>query len=143
MTSERRMLAFDLGDETYCVGMERVANVVERGTLDQTDGGPEFLAGRMDLSDRVLRVVDLKRLFGVMTTVRHTGDIEEGEHVIAFGSRADGEVNAWLVDEVRDAVTVDTDDLLEANGLATHVEGVVTADGDQFVWVDAAAINDL
>jgi branched-chain amino acid transport system ATP-binding protein len=96
-----------------------------------------------DLSDRVLRVVDLKRLFGVTTTVRHTGDIEEGEHVIAFGSRADGEVNAWLVDEVRDAVTVDTDDLLEANGLATHVEGVVTADGDQFVWVDAAAINDL
>lgn len=141
MTSERRMLAFDLGDETYCVGMERVANVVERGSLDQMNDGPEFLSGRMDLSDRVLRVVDLKRLFGVTTSVRHTGEIEEGEHVIAFGSRADGEVNAWLVDEVRDTLTVDTDDLLEASGLATYVEGVVPSGGDQFIWVDAEAIN--
>lgn len=137
------MLAFDLGDETYCVEMERVANVVERGTLHRSDSGPEFLAGRMDLSDRTLRVVDLKRLFRVTTSVRHTGEIEAGEHVIAFDSQADGEVNAWLVDEVRDAVTVDTDDLLDANGLATHVEGVVTADGGQFVWVDAGAINEL
>lgn len=137
------MLAFDLGDETYCVGMERVANVVERGSLDRTDSGPEFLAGRMELSDRTLRVVDLKRLFGVAASVRHADEIEEGEHVIAFGSRADGEVNAWLVDEVRDAVTVDTDDLLEASGLATHVEGAVTAGDDQFVWVDAEAINDV
>ncbi|NHN49554.1 hypothetical protein G9464_18445 [Halostella sp. JP-L12] len=141
MTSERRMLAFDLDDETYCVGMERVANVVERGSLDPADSAPEFLAGRMDLSDRTLRVVDLKRLFGVTTSVRRSGEIEEGEHVIAFGPRGDGEVNAWLVDEVRDAVTVDTDDLLEASGLATYVEGVVPADGDQVVWVDAEAIN--
>ena len=141
MTSERRMLAFDLGDRTYCVGMERVANVVERGTFEQTDDGPEFLAGRMNLSDRILRVVDLKHLFGVTTSVRHTSEIEEGEHVVAFGPRADGEVNAWLVDEVRDTVTVDTEDLLKASGLATYVEGVVPAGRDQFVWVDAEAIN--
>ena len=141
MTNERGMLAFDLGDETYCVGMERVANVVERGALDRTDSGPEFLAGRMDFSDRTLRVVDLKRLFGVTASLRHSGEIEAGEHVIAFGSRSDGEVNAWLVDEVRGAVTVDTDDLLAATGPATYVEGVVPAGGDHLVWVDAEAIN--
>ena len=141
MTDARRMLVFELGDDRYCVELARVTNVVDGGSLDAVDVGPDFLAGRMSVSSETLRVIDLKHLFGVTASVRYDGELDEGEHVVVFDSRTDDDVDAWLVDEVRNTVSVDVSAVNAASGPATHVEGTVRTDDGETVWVDAEAIN--
>lgn len=142
MTDARRMLVFELGDDRYCVELARVTNVIEGGGLEPVDFGPDFLAGRMNVRSERLRVLDLKHLFGVTASVRHDGGIDEGEHVVVFDSRTDDDdVDAWLVDEVMNTVSIDVSTVNSASGPATHVEGIVRTDDGETVWVDAEAIN--
>ncbi len=143
MSEDRQMLLFELGDDRYCVELKRVTNVVECGSLQSVDSDPEFLAGRMDVRSETLRVIDLKHLFGVTAAVRHTGEIDNAEHVVVFNSRSGGDVDAWLVDEVRNSVSVDDDTVLSASGPMAHVEGTVQTDHGETVWVDADAINGI
>jgi purine-binding chemotaxis protein CheW len=135
------MLIFELGDDRYSVELARVTNVIEGGALETGVAGPEFLAGRMNVSGESLRVLDLKQLFGVTASVRHDGAIDESEHVVVFDSRTDDDVDAWLVDEVRNTVSVDVSTVTSPSGPATHVEGTVRTDEGETVWVDAEAIN--
>ncbi|WP_121822760.1 chemotaxis protein CheW [Halostella salina] len=140
MSEHRRMLAFDLADERYCVALDRVRNVLDSGTLDPEDASGS-VAGRMDVDGESLRVVDLKDLFGATVSVRHSEEIEQGEHVVVFDSRTDGEVDAWLVDEVYDAVSTDIGDVHRPSSPIPHVEGVLHVDGDRAMWIDADSIN--
>jgi len=140
MSEHRRMLAFDLADERYCVALGRVRNVLDSGTLDSEDASGS-IAGRMEADGESLRVVDLKDLFGATVSVRHTGEIEQGEHVIVFDSRTDGEVDAWLVDEVYDAVNTDVGDVHRPPSPIPHVEGVLRVDDERTMWIDADSIN--
>lgn len=140
MTDHRRMLAFDLADERYCVAIDRVRHVLESATLDSADAGG-VVAGRMDADDQTIRVVDLKRLFGATVEVHRGGEIEQGEHVIVFDSRTDGDVDAWLVDQVYDAVSTGDDGVERPSRTVPHVEGVVDVDGESALWVDADSIN--
>jgi chemotaxis signal transduction protein len=141
MDDHRRMLAFDLADERYCVAIDRVRNVLESGTLTppEADG---VVAGRMAVDDQTVRVVDLKRLFGATVEVHRGGELDQGEHVIVFDSRTDGDVDAWLVDEVYDAVRATDDGVARPSSTVPHVEGIVEMDGTQALWVDADSIND-
>jgi len=134
------MLAFDLAEERYCVAIDRVRNVLESGTLAADDTGG-VIAGRMDADGQTIRVVDLKRLFGATVDVHRGEELKQGEHVIVFGSRTDGDVDAWLVDEVYDAVDTDVDDVVRPSSTVPHVEGIVDVDGERSLWVDADSIN--
>lgn len=142
MPDDRDMLTFDLGDDRYCVELARVTNVLDRGAIRSAEG-PDYLAGRMEISGQTLRVIDVKRLFGITASVRHRGEIDDGEHVVAFDSRTGDDVDAWIVDEVRDTETVDVDDARTPARGAAHVEGVVDAGDEQVLWVDADEINQI
>ncbi len=134
------MLPFDLADERYCVAIDRVRNVLERGALD-ADDADGVVAGRLDADGQTIRVVNLKRLFGASVEIHRGGEIEPGERVVVFDSRTGGEVDAWLVDEVYSAVRIDVAAVDRPSNTVPHVEGVVDADGERALWVDADSIN--
>jgi purine-binding chemotaxis protein CheW len=127
-----QMLEFTLGDETYCVGIDAVDEIVKPDEITALPESPPALAGVMDLRGEMTVIVKPKQVFDL------AGGTDTSQ-VIIFESDRDDQVG-WLVDRVhrvRDTADASIDPVDDNQ----YVDGLLS-DGDQFtVWVDAGAVN--
>lgn len=134
-TEEIQVLEFALGDETYCIEIDNVAELVEMGDLTPIPNTPEYVEGVMDLRGRTTSIIDPKRLL----------DIEgEGarERIIVLDPEQNDDQNAigWIADELYEVVRVPGEDVSEPPESEDRgVEGVIRRDGEMKVLVDPAA----
>jgi len=132
------VLEFELGEETYCVSIDYVTEIVDVGDLTSVPNSPPHVEGVMDLRGRTTSVVDPKVVFDIQ-------DGSEGRRIIVFDPDIveDQGAAGWLVDEVHQAVRIDLDnvDAEPAQGDET-IRGVVKrGDGNFVIWVDPAAVH--
>ena len=136
-TTTGQVLEFQLGDETYCVSIGYVTEIVDVGDLTQVPNAPAHVEGVMDLRGRTTSIIDPKTVFGI------SGD-SDGRRIIVFDPEIVQNQSAagWLVDEVYQVVQVSPEqvDQSPANDSGS-IRGVVKRDDDFVIWVDPAVVH--
>ncbi|MFB6177201.1 MAG: chemotaxis protein CheW [Halobaculum sp.] len=127
-----QVLEFGLGDETYCLDIGYIDEIVDAGDLTAIPNSPRHVEGVMDLRGQTTTIIDPKTLLGV------SGETES-ERIVVFDPDAveDGGTVGWTVDEVyqvRDVTTDQVDDATTADEDA--VRGIVKNDDRFVVWVE-------
>ena len=127
-----QVLEFGLGDETYCLDISYVDEIVDAGDLTAIPNSPRHVEGVMDLRGQTTTIIDPTVLLGVAG-----GD--DSDRIIVFDPETveDGSSVGWTVEDVyqvRDVTPdeVDTSDSVTDNG----VRGVVKDDDRFVVWVE-------
>ncbi len=138
-TTNGQVLEFKLGEETYCVSIDYVTEIVDVGDLTAVPNSPPHVRGVMDLRGRTTSIVDPKTIFDI------DGESEE-RRIIVFdpGIVSDQGAAGWLVDEVYHVVQVDdadVDDSATQGDDALH--GVVKREdeGTFVIWVDPRTVH--
>ncbi|MFK5602845.1 chemotaxis protein CheW [Haloferax volcanii] len=128
---EVQVLEFQLGPETYCVDIEYVSEIVDKGQLTAVPNAPDYVEGVMDLRGRTTSIINPKSLLSI--------DAEgESKRIVIFDPNKfeDEAATGWLVDEVYQVVRVSMDDVedppLEKDD---SIEGVIKRDDDLVVWI--------
>ena len=135
--TKSQVLEFKLGEETYCVSIDYVTEIVDVGDLTTVPNAPAYVEGVMDLRGRTTSIVNPKAVFGI------DGEGAE-QRVVVFEPSivADQSAAGWLVDEVYQVVQVSPDqvDTSPTQGDGS-VHGIVKRDGAFVIWVDPAAVH--
>jgi len=124
------MLEFELGGETYCVDIDYVSEIVDRGSVTPVPNAPEFVEGVMDLRGRTTSIVDPKALLNV-----GGGD---ARRIVIFDADSfeDDAAVGWLVDAVNQVDRVSMDDVEDPPlDRGEFIEGIVRREEDLVVWV--------
>lgn len=125
-----QVLRFTLGEQRYCVSIERVEEIVRAETLTSLPESPPAVAGVMDLRGETTTILDPSRVFD-------TGSTRESQQVIIFGG--DDRIG-WLVDrvdQVRDLDDVAVDPAPESE----YVSGLVSLEDGFILWVEPQTVN--
>ncbi len=137
-TTKGQVLEFKLHEETYCVSIDYVTEIVDIGELTAVPNSPPHIEGVMDLRGRTTSIVDPKVVFDI------DGD-REPKRIIVFDSEIieDQAAAGWLVDEVNQVSQVDSGDLDDSPAEDEEViHGVIKGEDDEFIiWVDPAAVH--
>ncbi len=127
-----QVLEFGLGDETYCLDIGVIDEIVDAGELTRIPNSPPHVEGVMDLRGRTTSIINPKTVF----------DIENGgerNRIIVFDPNAVGEQGTigWVVDEVFQVTDV-TPDAVDETTTANdeNVRGIVKGEDRFIVWVD-------
>ena len=133
-----QVLEFKLGEETYCVSIDYVTEIVDVGDLTTVPNSPRHVEGVMDLRGRTTSIVNPKAIFGI-------GDDGAEQRVVVFEPRIveDQAAAGGLVDEVYQVVQVDPEQV-EASPNPNDdgsIHGVVKRDDDFVIWVDPSVVH--
>ncbi|QCC52869.1 chemotaxis protein CheW [Halapricum salinum] len=134
-----QVLEFELGEETYCVSIDYVTEIVDVGELTSVPNSPPHVEGVMDLRGRTTSIIDPKVVFDI-------GDEGEAARIIVFDPEIAGDDQGavgWLVDEVYQVSQVDPGnvDRSPTSEDVRSIKGVVKRDGEFIIWVDPTAIR--
>ena len=132
-----QVLEFALGEETYCVSIDYVTEIVDVGNVTTVPNAPPHIRGVMDLRGRTTSIVDPKVVFGI-------DDEGEERRIIVFDPAVVDDQGAagWVVDEVFQVVQVDSDDVDDSPSRDQEaIRGVVKRDDDFVIWVDPKSVH--
>jgi len=132
-----QVLEFALGEETYCVSIGYVTEIVDVGEVTTVPNAPRHVEGVMDLRGHTTSIIDPKVVFGI----EREGD---QRRIIVYDPGIVEEQGAvgWLVDEVYQVVGVDratVDPTPGDDDPAIH--GVIKRDDGFVIWVDPSAVH--
>ena len=132
-----QVLEFKLGDETYCVSIDYVTEIVDVGELTKVPNAPPHVEGVMDLRGRTTSIVNPKAVFGIDEDGAEKRIIVYDPEIVQTQSAA-----GWLVDEVHQVVQVSPEqvDQSPANDNGS-IRGVVKRDDEFVIWVDPAVVH--
>jgi len=127
-----QVLEFGLGDETYCLDIAFIDEIVDAGDLTAIPNSPRHVEGVMDLRGQTTTIIDPKTLLGVEGAT-------ESERIVVFDPDAvdDGGTVGWTVDEVYQVRDVTPDQVDDATTTAEDAVRGIVKDDDRFVvWVE-------
>lgn len=134
-----QVLEFELGDETYCVSIDHVTEIVDVGELTKVPNSPDHVEGVMDLRGRTTSIVNPKAVFDI------DGEDRAAERIIVYDPEITQNAGAvgWLVDEVKQVVQVDHDNVDQSPAEDKEsIKGVIKQDEGNFViWVDPQRVH--
>ena len=137
-TTNGQVLEFKLGDETYCVSIDYVTEIVDIGDLTKVPNSPRHVEGVMDLRGRTTSIINPKVVFNI------DGSSEE-RRIIVYDPEIveDQGAAGWLVDEVHQVVQIDDADVDTSPAQDDDaIHGVVKrGDGDFVIWVDPKTVH--
>ena len=134
--TDGQVLEFALGEETYCVSIDYVTEIVDVGNVTTVPNAPPHIRGVMDLRGRTTSIVDPKVVFGI-------DDKGEERRIIVFDPAVVDDQGAagWVVDEVFQVVQVDSNDVDDSPSRDQEaIRGVVKRD-DFVIWVDPKSVH--
>ena len=135
--TDGQVLEFALGEETYCVSIDYVTEIVDVGNVTTVPNAPPHIRGVMDLRGRTTSIVDPKVVFGI-------DDDGEERRIIVFDPAIVDDQGAagWVVDEVFQVVQVDSDEVDDSPSQDQEaIRGVVKRDDDFVIWVDPKSVH--
>ncbi len=131
-----QVLEFRLGDETYCVSIEYVTEIVDMGELTPIPNSPPHVEGVIDLRGNTTSIVDPKIGLGI--------DGQLGERIVIFDSEIfdDDRSVGWAVDSVEEVSDVSTEDVDDSPVDGDHIRGLIKRESTFVVWIDPRTIGD-
>ncbi len=133
-----QVLEFGLGDETYCLDIDVIDEIVDAGQLTRIPNSPPHVEGVMDLRGRTTSIINPKTVFSID---------EDGERnrIIVFDPDAIGDQGTigWIVDEVFQVTDITPDDVDETTTANDeNVHGIVKGEDKFVVWVDPDIVSE-
>ncbi|OUJ19352.1 Chemotaxis signal transduction protein [Methanonatronarchaeum thermophilum] len=127
---DTQVIEFELNNKRYCVDLNYVAEIVDKGDLTQIPNTPTHIEGVMDLRGETTTIINPKIVFDLENE-------KNGKRIIVFeGADQDSDDNiGWIVDEVhqvRQITEKEVDDPIKTE----NVKGVIKEDGDFVIWVE-------
>ena len=135
--TDEQVLEFAVGEETYCVSIDYVTEIVDIGNVTTVPNAPPHIRGVIDLRGRTTSIVDPKVVFGI-------DDDGDERRIIVFDPAIVDDQGAagWAVDEVFQVVQVDTNDVDDSPSQDEEaIRGVFKRDGDFVIWVDPKSVH--
>ena len=132
-----QVLEFGLGDETYCLDIDVIDEIVDAGQLTRIPNSPPQVEGVMDLRGRTTSIINPKTVFDID---------QEGERnrIIVFDPDSIGDQGTigWIVDEVYQVSDITPDDVDETTTANDeNVHGIVKGEERFVVWVDPDIVS--
>jgi|SRR6056297_293317 len=136
--SATQVLEFGLGDETYCLDIDVIDEIVDAGQLTRIPNSPPQVEGVMDLRGRTTSIINPKTVFEID---------QDGERnrIIVFDPDSIGDQGTigWIVDEVFQVTNITSDDVDETTTANDeNVHGIVKGDDKFVVWVDPDIVGE-
>ncbi len=133
-----QVLEFGLGEETYCLDIDVIDEIVDAGQLTRIPNSPPHVEGVMDLRGRTTSIINPKTVFSIDS---------EGERnrIIVFDPDAIGDQGTigWIVDEVYQVTDITPDDVDETTTANDeNVHGIVKGENKFVVWVDPDIVSE-
>jgi purine-binding chemotaxis protein CheW len=137
VVEEVQVLEFGLGEESYCMDIGYVEELVNMEDLTLMPNTPDHVEGVMDLRGRTTTIIDPKELMDV--------DANGTKHrVIVFDPDETDDWGAigWVVDEVYEVSRVAAEDVEDPHEIDTDsVRGVVKRDDGYVVWIEPTRVG--
>jgi len=135
IATAEQVLEFRLGDETYCVSIDYVTEIVDMGELTPIPNSPPHVEGVIDLRGNTTSIVDPKVGLGI--------DGEIGDRIVIFDSGLfeDDRSIGWAVDSVEEVSEIDDETVDDAPIEGDHVRGLIKRDSEFVVWIDPKAMD--
>ena len=133
-----QVLEFGLGDETYCLDIDVIDEIVDAGQLTRIPNSPPHVEGVMDLRGRTTSIINPKTVFSIDTD-------GERNRIIVFDPDAIGDQGTigWIVDEVYQVTDITPDDVDETTTANDdNVHGIVKGEDKFVVWVDPDIVSE-
>jgi purine-binding chemotaxis protein CheW len=130
-----QVLEFRLGEETYCVSIEFVTEIVDMGELTPIPNSPPHVEGIIDLRGSTTSIIDPKVGLGI--------DGELGDRIVIFDSDIfdDDRSVGWAVDSVEEVSEIADEDVDDSPVDKDHIRGLIKRESDFIVWIDPQKIN--
>ena len=124
-----QVLEFELGDESYCVSIDHVTEIVDMGDLTPIPNSPAHIEGVIDLRGNTTSIVNPKNTLGI------GGDI--GERIIIFDSELyeDERAVGWAVDSIEEVSNIDESNIDDSPVEKNHIKGLIKREGEFVIWV--------
>jgi purine-binding chemotaxis protein CheW len=134
---EIQVLEFELGEETYCVDIQYVSEVVDMGQLTAVPNQPHHVEGVMDLRGRTTSIINPKRLLGV------PDDGDRRRIIVLDRERlVNNETVGWVVDEVHQVVRLSPDDVGPVPvGEDESMLGLYERQDSFVIWLDPSKLS--
>ena len=126
-----QVLEFKLGDGTYCVDIDSIAELIDAGELTPIPNSEPHVEGVMDLRGRTTTIINPNAVFN------NGEDGQQNRIVVLDPEYTDSDSTlGWIVDEVYQVRNV-TPEMVDESTTAgdEHVLGIVKADDGFIVWV--------
>jgi len=130
-----QVLEFRLGEETYCVSIDYVTEIVDMGELTPIPNSPPHVEGVIDLRGNTTSIVDPKVGLGT------DGDI--GDRIVIFDSDIfeDERSIGWAVDSVEEVSDLDAESVDDSPIEGDHIKGLIKRESGFVVWIDPRAMD--
>ncbi len=131
---KREFLAFNLGQEEYCIDILKVQEIRGYETVTPIPNTPPFMKGVVNLRGLIVPIIDL-RIKLAMETVNY----DQFTVVIILSIR--GRIVGVVVDSVSDVVAIAAEEIKEAPQLGAaiktdYIDGLVTFDERMLIIID-------
>ena len=127
-----RVLEFTVGEQVYCIDIERVEEIVKREEVTRVPNTDDYVEGVVDLRGQITTILDTKQLLDVETAGRES-------LLVIFAPDAFEEHGTvgWVVDEVRQVVPVVDSHVRTPPSEDDHVRGIVDREDEDelIVWI--------
>jgi purine-binding chemotaxis protein CheW len=126
-----QVLEFTLGDQQYCLGIDRIEEIVKAGEMTTLPNTSPGVAGVMDLRGETTTILDPASIFDIHSE-------KTSQQVIILDS---DERIGWLVDRVNRVSSLHGADV-DSGPDSPYISGLIS-DGERFViWVEPEAVNE-
>jgi purine-binding chemotaxis protein CheW len=131
-----QVLEFRLGEETYCVSIDYVTEIVDMGELTPIPNSPPHVEGVIDLRGNTTSIVDPKVGLGT------DGDI--GDRIVIFDSDIfeDERSIGWAVDSVEEVSDIDAESVDDSPIEGDQINGLIKRESGFVVWIDPQAMDE-
>lgn len=117
MDEQTQLLVFRLDSGRYAIPLPAVERVVRAAELTPLPNAPAIVLGVLDMGDRVVPVLDLRRRFGL--PAREVGP--DDQFLLARTARR---TVGLVVDEAQQVAEYPADEVMEASGMVPELEHI-------------------
>ena len=131
-----QVLEFRLGEETYCVSIDYVTEIVDMGELTPIPNSPPRVEGIIDLRGNTTSIVDPKVGLGLEGAL--------GDRIVIFDSGIfdDERSIGWAVDSVEEVSDIDDESVDDSPIEGDHIRGLIKRDSEFVLWIDPRKLDD-
>lgn len=141
-TGDVQVLEFTLGEQTYCVEIEYVTEILDGGEMTEIPNTPDYVEGVMDLRGQTTTIVNPMAVLeagGVDPDDLVTdGGMTQNRIIMLEPDIVDGDGTiGWLVSDVNEVTSV-SETALEAEGVtdAPMFRGLIKKNDEFTIWLN-------
>lgn len=130
----QRWVTFELDNETYCISVSDVREVLRFTEIAPVPGSPEYVVGIINLRGNVVTVIDTRNRFGLTPK-----EVDDATRIVII--EIDGQEVGILVDSVAEVVDLQMSSIEAAPNVGNeeasrYIQGVTSRDGQLLIIVD-------